>query len=404
MKSKSNQTIVFAFLLILTFSISSSAQSGPYLGQDPPGLTPKLFVPNYLMSNSDWWWHGGIDFISNGREMFLDIYCPAELGGIRIRYMKLINGEWTIPESAPFSSSSQYADASPSFIDNGHKVIFISDRPNGYYGSFWSTTRSGSIWSNPQPVYVPWLQSLSSGWGMTLSNNETIYTQLIDNNSNTDFDLYRIRKVNGQYLLPERLDNNINSSYMEMGAFIDPDERYIIFESNRPSAAGFSDLYISFKNSEGNWTQAINMGEPINSDFEDGSPYVSSDYNYFFFLSDRNGSRNPYWVDAEIINGFISGIREELINQIPDNFKLSQNYPNPFNPSTTIMYELNKTAHVKLIITNVLGEIILEAVDEIKNAGVYEYQFNATNLSSGIYFYQLTAGNYWDIKKMLLIQ
>jgi uncharacterized protein (TIGR02145 family) len=88
----------------------------------------------------------------------------------------------------------------------------------------------------------------------------------------------------------------------------------------------------------------------------------------------------------------------------PTGFNLFQNYPNPFNPSTTIKYEIKTQSHVKLNITNIVGEIVFNAVDEMKDAGVYEYHFNAANLSSGIYFYQLTAGNYQDVKKMILLR
>jgi len=92
--------------------------------------------------------------------------------------------------------------------------------------------------------------------------------------------------------------------------------------------------------------------------------------------------------------------REEL----PNKYGLFQNYPNPFNPSTSIKYEVKEKSNVKLSISNILGENVFNAVDEIKEAGVYEYIFNAANLSSGIYFYQLNAGNFRDIKKMVLLR
>lgn len=406
--------LIARFLFIITstlllFTISTLAQSGPYLGQDPPGLTPKLFVPNNLKSNSDWWWHGRLDFVSDGQEMFLDIYCPAEAGAIRVRYMKMINVEWTTPTTSPFSGSSEYADASPSFFDNGNKVIFISDRPNGYYGWYWSSTRTGDNWSNPLPVYVPWRQSLASGWGMCISKNETIYTGIIDNSSNTDFDIYMIKKINGQYVAPEKLDDNVNSSYMDLGAFIDPDEQYLIFESNRPGTGGFSDLYISFKKSDGTWTVAVNMGPTINTNFEEGSPYVSPDKKYLFFLSDRSGGRNPYWVDAQVITNMISDIKEDINIQIPDDFELLQNYPNPFNPGTTIKYNIpalnNNGVHIKLNVYDVLGNEVATLVNETQYAGWHAVKFNADNLMSGVYFYEIIInGSKSLMRKMCLIK
>ncbi|NTW77650.1 MAG: T9SS type A sorting domain-containing protein [Syntrophaceae bacterium] len=75
-----------------------------------------------------------------------------------------------------------------------------------------------------------------------------------------------------------------------------------------------------------------------------------------------------------------------------------------YGNTLTIKYEIKTQSHVKLNITNIVGEIVFNAVDEMKDAGVYEYHFNAANLSSGIYFYQLTAGNYQDVKKMILLR
>ena len=68
------------------------------------------------------------------------------------------------------------------------------------------------------------------------------------------------------------------------------------------------------------------------------------------------------------------------------------------------MYTLKTQSHVKLSITNILGETVIKAIDEMKDAGVYEYNFNAGHLSSGVYFYQLVAGNSREIKKMILLR
>ncbi len=390
---------IFFNLFILPSFIA--AQTGAYLGQTPPGLTPKLFVPTNLSSNANWWWHGGLDFLSDGQEMFLDIYCPAE-GGIRLRYMKLVNGVWTTPVSSPISSPSPNVDASPSFYDNGNKVVFISDRPGGYYGGFWTSNRTGDTWSNPTSIYVPWKTSYSSGWGMSIANNGTIYTQIIDNNNNTDFDIYKIKKINGSYIAPEKLDNNINSQYMDLGTFIDPDEKYIIFESIRPTGYGETDLYISFKNYDGTWTTAQNMGNTINTSFEEGSPYVSADKKYLFFLTTRNGGRNPYWVSTDIINSLNTEIKENT--SFVKDFSLYQNYPNPFNPTTVISYSIPERNNVILKIYDLLGKEIKTLLNEEQEAGNYTINFNAATLTSGVYFYQIISGKHKETKKMILAQ
>ncbi|MFH0736711.1 MAG: T9SS type A sorting domain-containing protein [bacterium] len=393
------------FLLIFALQICTAslitAQTGAYLGQTPPGQTPKLFVPANLSSTADWWWHGGLDFLSDGQELFLDIYCPAE-GGIRLRYMKLVNGTWTTPVSSPISSPAPNTDASPSFFNDGNKVVFISSRPGGYYGGFWTSTRTGDNWSTPTSIYVPWKASYSSGWGMSISGNQTIYSQIIDNNSNTDFDIYQIRKVNGSYILPEKLDTTINSNYMDLGAFIDPDEKYIIFESNRPGGYGETDLYISFKNFNGTWTTAVNMGNSINTSGEEGTPYISADKKYLFFLATRNGVRNPYWVSTDIINSLNTDVKKNSNCSI--DFNLYQNYPNPFNPETVISYNLPERKVVSIKIYDVLGKEVSTLIDKEQSAGTHKINFNASKLTSGVYFYQIISGKYKETKKMILLE
>ncbi|MCB0731300.1 MAG: T9SS type A sorting domain-containing protein [Ignavibacteriae bacterium] len=88
----------------------------------------------------------------------------------------------------------------------------------------------------------------------------------------------------------------------------------------------------------------------------------------------------------------------------PNEFVLSQNYPNPFNPETSIAYSLADAGVVKISIFNSIGEEIQTLVNESKSAGNYNVSFNASNLPSGIYFYQMTSGNFTQTKRMILMK
>ncbi len=90
--------------------------------------------------------------------------------------------------------------------------------------------------------------------------------------------------------------------------------------------------------------------------------------------------------------------------EIPVAFELYQNYPNPFNPSTKIGFALPRESKVKLEVFNVLGERVAVLKDEVMPAGVHVVEFNATGLSSGVYFYRLTAGDFVATKKMVLMK
>jgi hypothetical protein len=110
-----------------------------------------------------------------------------------------------------------------------------------------------------------------------------------------------------------------------------------------------------------------------------------------------------------VINGLVYGdtsvvSAEEEKPATPTEFSLSQNYPNPFNPSTSIQYAVSSRQFVTLKVYDVLGNEIATLVNEEKPAGEYEVEFDAIDLPSGIYFYQLKAGNYIETKKMILLK
>jgi len=97
----------------------------------------------------------------------------------------------------------------------------------------------------------------------------------------------------------------------------------------------------------------------------------------------------------------MTGIKDD--NVVLRKFDLFQNYPNPFNPSTTIGYSLPKTANVSLKVFNTLGQEVAALVNELRSPGYYKVQWNASNVTSGIYFYRLQAGEFVETKKMVLL-
>jgi hypothetical protein len=89
---------------------------------------------------------------------------------------------------------------------------------------------------------------------------------------------------------------------------------------------------------------------------------------------------------------------------IPEVYSLAQNYPNPFNPSTSIKFNVPKLSNVKLVVYDIVGREVATLVNGMTKPGSYEALFNAENLASGVYFYRLDAGDFTDVKKMVLIK
>lgn len=124
-------------------------------------------------------------------------------------------------------------------------------------------------------------------------------------------------------------------------------------------------------------------------------------YNTINYDNGTTQSQVVYWILTRL-HGII-GI-EPINSEIPEKYSLQQNYPNPFNPVTNIQFSVPKKTLVKLAIFDVLGRQVAELVNEELGAGTYKIDFNGQNLSSGAYFYKISAGDFNDVKKMVLVK
>lgn len=167
-----------------------------------------------------------------------------------------------------------------------------------------------------------------------------------------------------------------------------------------------------------NWTTA---SETNNSGFEVQRSTDNSNFEALGFISGNGTTSNPStysFSDNNLHSGTyyyrlkqidFSGTFDfseviDVVVSIPQKFELGQNYPNPFNPTTLIKYQLPTDGNVVLKIYDILGNEVLTLVNEFKPAGIYETEFNASELGSGIYFYSINTGIHSSTKKMVLIK
>ncbi|MDP2366422.1 MAG: T9SS type A sorting domain-containing protein [Ignavibacteria bacterium] len=133
---------------------------------------------------------------------------------------------------------------------------------------------------------------------------------------------------------------------------------------------------------------------------------VWADNNGFVYAAGDGGGPNNNRDYIALKLSKTTGVEET--NLTVNNFSLSQNYPNPFNPSTKISWQSPVSGHQSLKVYDVLGDEVATLLNEEKAAGTYEVTFNAAaatgGLASGIYFYRLTAGNFIETKKMILLK
>jgi hypothetical protein len=147
-----------------------------------------------------------------------------------------------------------------------------------------------------------------------------------------------------------------------------------------------------------NQNETITISQKITVD----EIWNSDSLSVIVFVQSTN-SKKVYQSETISIDDLVVSVKN-ISDVITDDFILEQNYPNPFNPITNIRYAVSSKQFVTLKIYDLLGREITTLVNEEKQPGIYEIEFNATELSSGIYFYQLKAGSFSSIKKMVLMQ
>jgi Tol biopolymer transport system component len=141
--------------------------------------------------------------------------------------------------------------------------------------------REGNTWEEPIYLGVD-INSNSHDFYPMMTNNGTIYFSSQREGPGTN-NIYRSKCVDGIYSKAVKIGNAINTEHRELDPYISPDESILIFTSNRPEGFGSGDLYISFKDKEGNWMKAGNLGEKINTQGSEYCPMISPDGKYLFF-------------------------------------------------------------------------------------------------------------------------
>jgi hypothetical protein len=485
-----NQSFILALSILVISSISLFAQEIPpdslYLGQTPPGNVPQIF--NLPVTNG----HRACERIAittDGKEIYygeLNGYTPSSY---RIRCFRYQDNKW----QGPFNIFEGYIAPSLSINDS---IIYMQ---NNIFYTYYSI-RTDSGWSAPEKL----LTSNQRMHYFQRTNLNNSFASSYYEGSPSDGNISKVI-VGSQDTSLQSLGIPLNSSAQENDFYIARDESYIFFSKNVNGGAG--DIYLSFKNANGRWTNPKKLGASINSpnSWEYGQ-FVSKDSKYLFFTSGGNSmpSYYTYWVKIDnmldslrstnfvpylnqaIPNQFIdstqsfnytfpdstfidddgnntltysatlssgiplpawllfdpatrtfSGTPTETINinvkvkavdnananasctfsinivvtgleefkyQIPESIYLYQNYPNPFNPTTKISWQSSVSSWQTLKVYDVLGKEVATLVDEFKPAGIYEVEFDANKISSGIYFYELKTSTYREQMKMTVLK
>lgn len=280
------KSIFSSTVLILSASVMSSGShaqddflvlEGPYLGQTPPGLTPEVFAPG---------------FVSTEHRDYSGFFTP-DMKEFYFTRKDNKNGKWSLvvfkSENNRWRESVVMPRVGRPIIAPDGKTMHLGKHYMERTDDGWSEVKSlGSFF---EEIRIMRLSASSKGTYVfdeaTRDGNGVIrYSRLVDG----------IREE------PKPFGEEINTGKWNAHPFIAPDESYLIWDGERDSGQGDGDLYISFRQQDGSWGEAINMGDKINTDASEMGASVTPDRKYLFF--NRHivpGNGDIFWVDAQII-------------------------------------------------------------------------------------------------------
>ena len=268
--------LVFSVLISSCNTEKQSANTPTYLGQKPPGSTPELFAPDIIKTEHR---EAEAAFSPDLKEF----YFRRRGGEYKKNTLVVIqhkNNEWIESIVPPYAGEP--------FITPDNKILHLGKKYRERTKSGWSEVKSlGPMFDNEE---LGIMRVSTSRKGTYVHDNyldDSIWTSTIKN---------------GQRQNPVKLEPVINTGSWTAHPFIAPDESYLIWDSEREIGSGKSDLFISFKQEDGSWGTAINLGDDINSEYADAYGSVTPDGKYFFFHRSYGGDTGDiFWVDAQFI-------------------------------------------------------------------------------------------------------
>ena len=254
---------------------------GPWLGQEPPGLTPKPFAPGIV--STEHWEYGGA-FTPDLKEFYL-LRSGGKYESATFVVYKQENNRW---QEQVISGWAGQPVVSPD-----GKTLHLGRRYMARTDAGWSEVKNLDAPFKDLPIMR-----------LSASVSGTYFFDTYDK-ENPAFPLRYSRLIDGKYEDPKILGPEINTGTYLNHPFIAPDESYLLWDAKREDGFGDSDIYISFRKPDGSWGEAINLGDKVNTGAWEASASVTPDGKYLFFNRNMGSSNyenvDIFWVDARVI-------------------------------------------------------------------------------------------------------
>ncbi len=304
MKIVANTGLVLLLAFVMIGVITDCSRNGtdqaaskieaenPYLGQTPPDDEPVIFAPG-IISTPDLI-EMGITFSPDGREIYFSRSAGPEISSnFSIWVCREGKDGWDTPRVASFSTHRDFA---PFMMPGGRKFLFYSHDPSNpeYKVGTYVTERDGDSWS--QPVFY------NEAYCITSSTEGSLFFSGGDKKNRN---ILTFRETDVGFTEPRDLVGGVNTEAFEAHSCVSPDGSFILFDSLRPGEFKHGEIYVSFRNKDGTWSEASSLGAKVNATHSHIAS-LSPDGKYIFFSREND----IWWVRARIIHE----LRDKLLN------------------------------------------------------------------------------------------
>ena len=321
------QSIIILWFVTIIFCVTGCMNTddfpvlkGSYLGQKPPAQKPEVFAPGIIS-------HGfhelSIAFSPAGDEFFY-VMADRDYVHYALVHVSMEKGQWTRPILASFARA--YTVYSVCIHPDG-QMLFFTGRPAGpgrnlgAQHDIYRVLKVEDRWGNAERLEES-VNTESAESSVSVSSDRTLYFERSERGRPGD--LWMAKWDGDGYCEGVKLRHPINTEFNESRAFITPNGDALLFQSNREGTLGVMDIYVSYRQENGEWGEPIHLGEPVNSAASDFGPSITPDGHYLFFSSYRgldgtqfpeksyealielyhrpeNGYATLYWMDVESV-------------------------------------------------------------------------------------------------------
>ena len=259
----------------------------PYFGEEPPGLTPKLFAPGLISTHAHF--EFACTFSPDGKEFYFTRRADDH-GANVIMVSKWKEEGWTAPDTADFSGAGWSHE--PHISPDGNKLFFGTTRvkpgADGPSYGIWVLNRKGSAWSEPEFAV--------DGMYASATFDGSLY--VTDISGLTEGGIIKFTNKEGEYENPVRLGGGVNNPGDGIHPFISPDESFLLFDCQRNDGyGGEGDVYVAFRDDKGKWSDGFNLGAEVNGSGVEFCASVSPDGKYIFYTKNRD----IFWVNIDVL-------------------------------------------------------------------------------------------------------